>query len=119
MPIVARSASGFRCCTGRRGHWHLSYPWTLDVRNPSPEAEPMLTLLLALSSAGTYHDVTEKPGSELKIGVTFTLWIPDGVKTLRGVIVHQHGCGSGACKGGATAAYDLHWQALSKKHACA
>src|SRR4051794_10569630 len=79
----------------------------------------MLTLLLALSSAGTYHDITEKPGDELKIGVTFTLWIPDGVKTLRGVIVHQHGCGSGACKGGATAAYDLHWQALAKKHSCA
>ena len=32
------------------------------------------------------------------------IWIPAGVKSLRGVIVHQHGCGSGACKGGATAA---------------
>src|SRR5208283_3911996 len=44
---------------------------------------------------------------------------PDGVTTLRGVIVHQHGCGAGACKGGATAAYDLHWQALAKKWDCA
>jgi hypothetical protein len=45
--------------------------------------------------------------------VTYTLWIADGVAKLRGIIVHQHGCGSGACKGGATAAYDPHWQALA------
>ena len=49
------------------------------------------------------------------LGVTYTLWIPDGVEKLRGVIVHQHGCGIGACKGGATAAYDLHWQALAEE----
>jgi hypothetical protein len=35
------------------------------------------------------------------------------------VIVHQHGCGDGACQGGRTAAFDLHWQALAKKHHCA
>jgi len=58
------------------------------------------------------------PG-ELQYGVTYTYWIPGGVKTLRGIIVHQHGCGSGACKGGATAAYDLHWQALARKWDCA
>jgi hypothetical protein len=42
-----------------------------------------------------------------------------GVKSLRGVIVHQHGCGEGSCKSGLTGAYDLHWQALAKKHDCA
>ena len=41
------------------------------------------------------------------------------VKSLRGVIVHQHGCGEGSCKSGLTGAYDLHWQALAKKHDCA
>jgi len=41
------------------------------------------------------------------------------VARLRGLIVHQHGCGSGACKGGQTAAYDLHWQALARKWHCA
>ena len=56
---------------------------------------------------------------ELKLGVTYTLWIPPGVKTLRGVIVHQHGCGEPACQAGATAAYDLHWQALARKWDCA
>ena len=71
---------------------------------------------------GQYYEVSyppsDKPG-ELQFGVTYTLWIPDGVAKLRGVIVHQHGCGSGACKGGETAAYDLHWQALASKWDCA
>ena len=33
--------------------------------------------------------------------------------------MHQHGCGEGSCKSGLTGAYDLHWQALAKKHDCA
>ena len=53
------------------------------------------------------------------MGVTYTLWLPDDVKTFRGIIVHQHGCGTGACQGGETAAYDLHWQVLAKKWNCA
>jgi poly(3-hydroxybutyrate) depolymerase len=64
------------------------------------------------------YETSDKSG-ELKMPVTYTLWIPEGVKTLRGVIVHQHGCGKGAGKTGLTAAYDLHWQALAKKWDCA
>jgi hypothetical protein len=55
----------------------------------------------------------------LKLGVSYTLWVPDGTRPLRAVIVHQHGCGEPACKGGSTAAYDLHWQALARKWNCA
>jgi pimeloyl-ACP methyl ester carboxylesterase len=33
--------------------------------------------------------------------------------------VHQHGCGEGSCKSGLTGAFDLHWQALARKHDCA
>lgn len=51
--------------------------------------------------------------------VTYTVWLPPDAKTLRGVIVHQHGCGTGACEGGATAAYDLHWQELARRYDCA
>ena len=40
-------------------------------------------------------------------------------RSLRGVIVHQHGCGEGSCKSGLTGAWDLHWQALARKHDCA
>lgn len=57
--------------------------------------------------------------SELSYPVSFTVWIPPQVKMLRGVIVHQHGCGEGSCKSGQTGAFDLHWQALAKKHDCA
>src|SRR5579872_6704385 len=56
---------------------------------------------------------------ELQIAVTYTLWVPPDVKTIRGVIVHQHGAGTSAAAAGATAAYDLHWQALAKKWDCA
>lgn len=78
----------------------------------------------SVSAAGTVYEVaypapeTPKAG-ELPYAVTYRLWVPDGVKHIRGVIVHQHGCGTGACKGGATAARDLHWQALAKKWDCA
>ncbi len=64
------------------------------------------------------YEASEKPG-ELVYPVNYTIWLPPGVKSLRGVIVHQHGCGEGSCKSGLTGAYDLHWQALAKKHGCA
>ncbi len=64
------------------------------------------------------YEASTEPG-ELSFSVHYTVWIPNGVKTLRGVIVHQHGCGEGSCKSGLTGAYDLHWQALAKKHDCA
>lgn len=85
----------------------------------------LATVLLSATTAfaaGQYFEVEYPPSTkegELTIGVTYTLWVPDGVKQIRAVIVHQHGCGEGACKGGATAAYDLHWQALAKKWDCA
>lgn len=56
---------------------------------------------------------------ELVYPVNYTIWVPKGVKSLRGVIVHQHGCGEGSCKSGLTGAFDLHWQALARKHDCA
>src|SRR5678815_3189361 len=83
---------------------------------------PLLFLVRPAEGAGKYFEVSYPPSKkagELQIGVTYTLWVPEGGSRLRGVIVHQHGCGSGACKGGATAAYDLHWQALAKKWNCA
>jgi hypothetical protein len=69
-----------------------------------------------------YYRVRYEPSQaagELIYGVNYTAWIPPGRETLRGVIVHQHGCGEGSCKSGLTGAFDLHWQALAKKHGCA
>jgi len=64
------------------------------------------------------YEASTKPG-ELIFPVQYTVWIPEGVKNLRGVIVHQHGCGEGSCKSGQTGAFDLHWQTLAKQHDCA
>jgi alpha-L-fucosidase 2 len=73
-------------------------------------------------AAGQYLKV-DYPGStnanELPTPVTYTLWIPDGVKTLRGIIIHQHGAGTTASIEGSTAACDLQWQALATKWDCA
>jgi len=74
------------------------------------------------AEARQYFEVTYPASThtnELALGVTYRLWIPEGVKTLRGVIVHQHGCGVGSNQGAVTAAQDLHWQALAKKWNCA
>ena len=55
----------------------------------------------------------------LRYPVQFTVWVPPRVDRLRGVVVHQHGCGPGSCQSGLTGAYDLHWQALAAAHDCA
>lgn len=69
-----------------------------------------------------YYRIRLEPSTvsgELVYGANFTLWIPPKIEKLAGIIVHQHGCGEGSCKSGLTGAYDLHWQALAKKHRCA
>ena len=82
----------------------------------------LLFLPLALLADGVKYSVSypasDKPG-ELIFPSTYNLWLPAGVKTVRGVIVHQHGCGEGSNKGAVTAADDLHWQALARKWDCA
>jgi hypothetical protein len=75
-----------------------------------------------MQGAGKYLEIEYPPSTAanmLQIGVTYTMWIPDGVPRFRCVIVHQHGAGRSAANQGATAAYDLHWQALAKKSDCA
>lgn len=65
-----------------------------------------------------YFPASNAPG-ELQLFVDFDLWLPPGVEQIRGIIVHQHGCGPGASNAGLTAACDLHWRALAKKWNCA
>ena len=78
------------------------------------------------SGRGKTHHVwypSDLGEGQLKLTANYYLWIPDAENEnkgpLRGVIVHQHGCGPGASTGGRTAADDLHWQALARKHNCA
>jgi len=73
------------------------------------------------SGAGRYLQLVYPPSTtkgELQLGVIYTLWIPDDIKTVRAVIVHQHGASIPAAQAGATSTYDLHWQALAKKWNC-
>jgi hypothetical protein len=73
------------------------------------------------SGAGRYLQLEYPPSTtagELQLGVTHTLWIPDGIQKVRAVVVHQHGAGIPAAQAGATSAYDLQWQALAKKWDC-
>ena len=58
------------------------------------------------------------PG-ELSMTAEWRIWIPEGVVKLRGIVVHQHGCGNGSGDTGRTGVYDLQWQELARKHDCA
>ncbi len=73
------------------------------------------------SGKGRYLQLVYPPSTtkeELQLGAVYTLWIPDDIKTVRAVIVHQHGASIPAAQSGATSAYDLHWQALARKWDC-
>lgn len=106
-----RIASGFRCL------WLVLLivaPPRLYAQQPPydgfPVAEPPYYRVR--------YEASSAPG-ELPYAVNYTIWIPSNVESLRGVIVHQHGCGEGSCRSGLTGAWDLHWQALAQKHGCA
>ncbi|WP_437203992.1 hypothetical protein [Planctomicrobium sp. SH664] len=64
------------------------------------------------------YEASTQPGG-LVFAANFTVWIPPDIKSLRGVIVRQHGCSEVSCKSGLSGAFDLHWQALARKHDCA
>jgi len=87
---------------------------SIEAQNPPydvfPDAEPPYYRIR--------YEASKDPKG-LQFPVKFTIWIPEGIKTIKGVVVHQHGCGEGSCKSGLTGAWDLHWQALARKHGCA
>ncbi len=64
------------------------------------------------------HFPASNKSGELSLFVDYYLWVPPNVQKLRGIIVHQHGCGVGASNAGLTAANDWHWQAVAQKWDC-
>jgi hypothetical protein len=91
------------------------------LENQAPPVQSAWGPFPPSSGAGRYLQLAYPPSTtkgELQIGATYTLWIPDHIKTVRAVIVHQHGASIPAAQAGATSAYDLHWQALAKKWDC-
>ena len=81
-------------------HYLILFVFSALLGGQSPAASDVQTL--------TYPG-SPKPG-ELSCEANYHLWLPPGVKVVRGVIVHQHGCGDGAERGSLAAAEDLHWR---------
>lgn len=71
-----------------------------------------LALLARPAFAATYDVAMPPKEGEKYKSADFRLWVPDGVKTIRAVIVRQHGCG----RKGVDHADDLQWQALAAKY---
>ncbi len=65
---------------------------------------------------GQYYETAIAPIGKAQAPARYRLWLPDGVPTLRGVIVKQHGCGDPAAATGLDHAHDLQWQALAAQH---
>ena len=109
----------FRCCT-----LTILLSSAINPGTARDAVKPLKLPAVPESSQPPYYSTVYEPPTrpkpgQLQIGVTYTLWIPEGLKTVRGIIVHQHGCGSGSCTGSVTAAHDLQWQELAKRNNCA
>jgi pimeloyl-ACP methyl ester carboxylesterase len=59
-----------------------------------------------------YQTVTKDAAYKFDHG-NYSIFIPEGVKYIRGILIHQHGCGMEGT--GAAAAHDLQYQAFAKK----
>jgi pimeloyl-ACP methyl ester carboxylesterase len=64
-------------------------------------------------AGGTVFQTTLRDSSYLFDRAEYAVFIPEGIHTLRGVFIHQHGCTMEGI--GASTAYDLQYQALAKK----
>ena len=110
-----------RRCFSRTARAQAGAMPALPVSSWGPAGDDVAPIVPS-SGGGTYFHVfypASATQGELQIAVNYTLWLPDDVRTVRGVIVHQHGAGMEAAHYGSFAAYDLHWQALAKKWDCA
>lgn len=91
--------------------------WSSTVPQPLPH-EPTATASHSNHFlSGSYYETSVPPEeAEYYLSADYRLWIPNGVTTIRGLIVKQHGCGDPAAETGLDHANDLQWQALAAKH---
>jgi hypothetical protein len=91
--------------------------WLLTVPEPLPSKLAFAFENNNSFSDGTYYEVFIPPTKTDKyLSAEYRIWIPKDVKSLRGLIVKQHGCGDPAAASGLKHANDLQWQALASKH---
>lgn len=73
--------------------------------------------MVSLSArAQSYETAVQPLPDEQFKSARYRIWLPANGKPVRGIIVKQHGCGTGASSTGLHHADDLHWQALAEKH---
>ncbi len=98
---------------------HLGWAkWVLSIPQPLPKKSTISIGQKNSLERGDYYEISILPtGSAKYISADYRIWIPKGIKTVRGVIVKQHGCGGDASTDmGLAYANDLQWQALAIKH---
>lgn len=79
-----------------------------------------LVIIVIVFFSGNLFAQNYKIALEPTIGkfleVEYFMWIPENIETVKGIILHQHGCGDAAYKSGRNAFYDTQWRALAKKY---
>jgi pimeloyl-ACP methyl ester carboxylesterase len=66
---------------------------------------------------GQYYEASIPPTTaDAYKSADFRMWIPQDVRTIRGVIVKQHGCSDSSAANALDYANDYQWQALAVKH---
>jgi hypothetical protein len=89
--------------------------WGPGAFSPSPEQSSVEANSSILP--GSYYEVAIPPRKiDTYLSAEYRIWIPNGVREIRGLIVKQHGCGDPAAASGLNQANDLQWQALASKH---
>ena len=76
----------------------------------------LLTVFLSSHLLAQEYKVKLQPVIGKFKEVEYFVWIPENIKSIKGIILHQHGCGESAFKSGRNAFYDPQWRALARKH---
>ncbi len=76
----------------------------------------IVIFLLSGNLPGQDYEITLEPANGKFKEVEYYMWIPENIKTIKGIILHQPGCGETAYKSGRNAFYDSQWRALAKKY---
>lgn len=89
----------------------LTLSWQVE-RRPHVTASPILPIgKHAIENGMVYRVVVKNP--DTADYAVYHIFIPNGLDTVRGVFVHQHGCGMEGR--GESTAYDIQYQAFAKK----
>jgi hypothetical protein len=111
--LFKRSMFFFLSLAGAYLSIYIFRNWRLTIPQPLPESSTITANSEQILLSGGYFEVSIPPsGADRHISADYRLWVPSGVKTLRGLLVKQHGCGGDSL----SHADDLQWQALAMKH---